>query len=131
VPDPARRPFTYALLRVVPSISRGERINVGVVLHCRQLDFLDMRVALDADRLRSLAPELDPAPVRSRIDALCAVVAGRPEAGPLAELPLSERFGWLTAPSSTIIQPSQIHTGLTADPEATLEHLFATLVANG
>lgn len=126
--DPSKRAFTYALLRVVPSISRGERINVGVIVYCRQLDFLEMRVELDADRLRSIAPDLDPGPVRSRIAALAAIVDGQAEAGPLAALPAGERFGWLTAPSSTILQPSSIHTGLTADPAATLAHLFATLV---
>ena len=125
---PERRPFQYAVLRVVPSVERGERINVGVVLYCRQHRFLELRAEIDEDRLRALAPGLDPAPVRSRLAALCAVVKGAPEGGALAELPASERFGWLVAPSSTILQPGEVHTGMTDDPAATLTKLFATLV---
>jgi hypothetical protein len=122
------RPFSYAVLRVVPSVERGEQLNVGVVLFCRQLDFLDLRIDLDDHRLAALAPDLDPAPVRSRLNALCAVIAGDPAAGTLSALPPSERFGWLVAPSSTVIQPSEVHTGLTDDPPATLAHLFDALV---
>ena len=125
---PERRPFQYAVLRVVPSVERGERINVGVVLYCRQHRFLELRAEIDEARLRALAPGLDPAPVRSRLAALCAVVKGDPEGGALAELPASERFGWLVAPSSTILQPGEVHTGMTDDPAATLTKLFATLV---
>lgn len=122
------KPFAYAVLRVVPSVERGERVNVGVVVFCRQHDFLEMRAELDEQRLAALAPELDPAPVRSRLAALCAVVAGDPAGDALSRLPASERFGWLVAPSSTILQPSEVHTGLTEDPAATLAHLFASLV---
>lgn len=129
VADPLTKPFAYALLRVVPRVERGERLNVGVVVFCRQLDFLQLRAHVDEARLAALAPDLDPAPVRSRIDALCEVVAGRADGGPVALLPPSERFGWLVAPSSTIVQPSEVHTGLTDDPAATLERLFTTLVA--
>jgi Protein of unknown function (DUF3037) len=129
-PEPAAtKPFAYALLRVVPRVERGERLNVGVVLYSRQHDFLDLRAHLDAARLAALDPQLDPEPVRSRLDALRAVVCGNPEAGALGELPPSERFGWLVAPSSTIIQASEVHTGLTDDPAATLQRLFGTLVA--
>jgi hypothetical protein len=122
------QPFAYALLRVVPRAERGERLNVGVALFCRRHDFLDLRTHLDLARLAAIAPELDPAPVRSRLDALRLVVAGDEAAGALAALAPSERFGWLVAPSSTIIQPSDVHTGLTADPRATLDRLFDTLV---
>jgi hypothetical protein len=131
VPAPERagtKPFAYALLRVVPRVERGERLNVGVVLYSRQHDFLDMRTDVDAERLAALDPQLDPEPVRARLEALRSVVCGAPEGGALAELPPSERFGWLVAPSSTIIQPSEVHTGLTEDPAATLERLFTTLV---
>jgi hypothetical protein len=122
------QPFAYALLRVVPRAERGERLNVGVALFCRRHDFLDLRTHVDLARLAAIAPELDPAPVRSRLDALRLVVAGDEAAGALAALAPSERFGWLVAPSSTIIQPSDVHTGLTADPRATLDRLFDTLV---
>jgi DUF3037 family protein len=113
----------------VPRVDRGERLNVGVVLYSRQHDFLDLRAQLDAARLAALDSELDPAPVRSRLEALRSVVCGEPAGGALAELPPSERFGWLVAPSSTIIQASEVHTGLTDNPAATLERLFDTLVA--
>jgi hypothetical protein len=131
VPAPERagtKPFAYALLRVVPRAERGERLNVGVVLYSRQHDFLDLRADVDAARLAALDPELDPEPARARLVALRSVVCGEPDGGALAELPPSERFGWLVAPSSTIIQASEVHTGLTDDPAATLERLFTTLV---
>jgi hypothetical protein len=132
VPAPERagtKPFAYALLRVVPRVERGERLNVGVVVYSRQHDFLGLRTHVDPARLAALDPELDPAPVRARLEALRSVVCGEPEGGALAELPPSERFGWLVAPSSTIIQASEVHTGLTDDPATTLERLFATLVS--
>ena len=116
------------MLRLVPSVERGERINIGVVVFCRQLDFLQARAHIDEQRLAALAPGLDPEAVRPALRAICDVVAGDPGAGPLAALAPSERFGWVVAHSSTIIQPSPSHTGLTEDPGATLERLFATLV---
>ena len=123
-----RSAFQYAILRVVPSVERGEQLNVGVALLCPERRFVGARVALDDARLRVLAPDLDVAAVRAALDAIVAVADGDPAAGPLARLSASERFGWLAAPSSTVIQPSAIHTGLCEDPAATLEHLFATLV---
>jgi hypothetical protein len=125
----ADTPFAYAILRVVPRADRGERVNVGVVVYCRQCDFLDLRTDVDEQRLAALAPDLDAAAVRASLEAIRAVVCGEAAGGALAALPPSERFGWLVAPASTIIQPSKVHTGLTQDPRATLEHLFGTLVA--
>jgi hypothetical protein len=125
---PERRDFQYTILRVVPRIERGECINVGVVVFCRQHDFLGIRIELDEARLRALDPDLDPATVEPPLQAIAAVVAGEPTAGPLAQLTPSERFGWAAAKSSTVIQPSEVHTGLTDDPQATLDHLFKTLV---
>jgi len=122
------QPFAYAVLRVVPSVERGESLNVGVALFCRRHDFLDLRTQLDVARLAAFAPDLDPVPVRARLDLLRLVVCGDPAGGALAELEPSERFGWLVAPSSTIIQPSAVHTGMTDDPQATLDRLFDTLV---
>lgn len=126
---PEARPFQYAILRVVPRIERGERVNVGVVLFCPQRRFIGARIELDERRLRALDPALDPGSVRPHLEAIAAVVAGRSDAGPLAALTPSERFGWVAARSSTVIQPSEVHTGLTESPERTLEHLFATVVA--
>ena len=128
MPEQRSDPFAYAIVRVVPRIERGERFNAGVVLFCRQRDFLDAKVALDPLRLRALAPELDEPEVQAHLDALVKVATADPSGGPMAALPASERFGWLVAPSSTILQPSEVHTGLTADPQATLEQLFAELV---
>jgi hypothetical protein len=123
-------PFAYAILRVVPSVERGERVNVGVVVYCRQRDFLDLRTQIDTQRLRALGPDLDPAEVAASLEATRAVVCGEADGGALAALAPSERFGWLVAPASTIIQPSEVHTGLTQDPRATLDHLFAALVCS-
>lgn len=128
-PQPARSPFTYAVVRVVPSVARGECINAGVVLLCKQHRFLAARVALDEAKLAALAPGADPAAIRGHLDALARVAAGDPAAGPMAALPLGERFGWLVAPSSTILQPSPVHTGLCDDPQRTLDELFDELVA--
>jgi hypothetical protein len=125
---PARNAFQYAILRIVPSIERGECLNVGVALLCPQRKFVGVRVALDEQRLAALAPGLDAAQIRPALDAIVAVAEGDPSAGALARLSPSERFGWLTAPASTIIQPSAIHTGLCEDPAQTLDHLFASLV---
>jgi len=122
-------PFTYVILRVVPTVERGERINVGVALFCRQRHFLGASVAVDESRLAALDPGTDAAEVAQHLDALLRVVDGDPLGGPVAALDQSDRFGWLTAPSSTLVQPSQVHTGLCEDPAATLEALFARLVA--
>ena len=129
MPEPPRRPFQYAILRVVPRVERGERFNAGVVLFCRQRDFLGIRVSLDEQRLSALAPDVPAAEIESHLDALVKVAIADPEAGPIAAMPASERFGWLVAPSSTIVQPSKVHTGISADPAATLDALFAELVA--
>lgn len=128
VAEPARHPFAYAIVRVVPRVDRGESINAGIVLHCRSRRFLGARIALDEARLRALDPGCDPADVRSHLEAIERIAAGDATGGPIAMLPQAERYHWLVSPTSTIIQPSEAHTGLTADPEATLEHLFATLV---
>ena len=124
----AASPFSYAILRVVPRVERGERTNVGVVVFCRPLDYLGARTQLDVGRLRALAPGLDPEDVRPHLHAVERIAAGDPAAGPIARLDRTERFHWLTAPSSTVLQPSEVHTGLCDDPAAELDHLFAELV---
>lgn len=129
MPASARSPFSYAILRVVPRVERGERFNVGVVVFCRQRDFLGIRTELDQARLRALAPDADPAQLEAQLIALAHAATADPGAGALASLPASERFGWLVAPSSTMIQPSEVHTGLCEDPQATLDALFGELVS--
>ncbi len=121
-------PFEYAIVRVVPRVERGEMFNAGIVLHSRPRRFLEARVELDRAVLASLAPGCDPAEVLDHLEAIPRIAAGDPAAGPIARLSRPERFHWLVAPSSTIVQPSAVHTGLTDDPVATLDHLFATLV---
>lgn len=125
----SRSPFSYLILRAVPSVERGERVNVGVVLFCRQRGFLGARVSVDEARLAALGDQgVDLRQLADHLAALVRVAEGAPDAGPVAALEPSERFGWLAAPSSTIVQPSEVHTGLCDDPEAMLEALHARLV---
>jgi hypothetical protein len=127
--DPAvEHPFQYAIIRVVPRVERGECMNAGVVLLCRPKRFLAARVALDDARLRALAPEVDPTTIEEHLVAIERIAAGDPAAGPIARLGQGERFHWLVAPSSTVIQPSEVHTGLCEDPATELEHLMDRLV---
>ena len=124
-----RLPFQYATVRLVPNIERGEFINAGVVLFCRQGRFLAARTQLDDAALSALTGDCDTSEVRSQLATLEAVAAGDPAGGAVAGLPPSERFHWLTAPASTIVQSSPVHTGLTADPAAELDRLFGVLVS--
>lgn len=125
----AREEYQYALLRAVPDVERGESVNVGVVVFSRRHGYLGLRTHVDEARLRALHPELDLGALRAHLDGLRAVADGDPSAGRVAGMPASERFGWLTAASSTIVQPSPIHTGLCEDPQRLLDRLYARLVA--
>ncbi len=128
-PDaPERSPFEYAIIRVIPRVERGEGLNAGIVLMCRPKRFLGARVELDEALLVAMAHDCDPELVRAHLATIEAIAAGDPAGGPIAALSAPERFHWLVSPSSTVIAPSEVHTGLTADPAATLEHLFRTLV---
>lgn len=120
--------YDYALIRVVPNVERGECINVGVLLFCRTRRFFRVRIHLDQARVLALAPDLDLAAIQQELDAIVQVCEGGPESGPLGQMSQSERFHWLVSPRSTIIQTSQVHTGLCADPEETLERLLKTMV---
>ena len=124
-----RRAFDYVIVQVVPRVDRDERLNVGVILFCPTAGYLGCRIALDEGRLRALAPGVDLTALESQLEAVRAVAAGTPSAGPIASLPPSERFHWLSAPRSTIAQPTSPHAGLCDDPAAALEHLFQTVVA--
>jgi hypothetical protein len=128
VSDPPPNVFQYAIVRVVPRVERGECLNAGVILLCRPQRFLAARTVLDERRLAALAPDLAPATIRPHLDAIVRIAAGDPAAGPIARLGTAERFHWLVAPSSTMIQPSEVHTGLCDDPAEELDHLIATLV---
>ena len=120
--------YDYALIRLVPSVERGECLNIGVILFCRTLDFLGVRIYLNAARSLALSPDLDLAAVQQQLDSILLICDGGPEAGPLGKMSQSERFHWLVSPRSTIVQISPTHEGVCDNPEATLEHLFKTMV---
>ena len=120
--------FDYAIVRVVPRVEREEFINVGAILSCPAKQILQARIELDEPRLLAFAPDLDMKLVKQHLDTIPAICAGGEEAGPIGLLPQRARFYWLTAPRSTIIQTSTVHTGLSATPESALEHLLNTMV---
>jgi len=123
-----RNSYDYALIRLVPSVERGECINVGVILFCSTRRFLDMRIHLDTARALALAPDLDLAAVQQQLDTLMHICVGDTQAGLLGKMSQSERFHWLVSPSSTIIQVSPVHEGISDDPQAALESLLKTMV---
>lgn len=125
---PAGEPFAYAVLRVIPDLERGECLNAGVVLFCRRARFLQARTALDEARLHALAPTADAAAIAAYLRTVERIAAGDPAGGAVAGQEPSERFHWLVAPASTIVQPSTVHTGLTSDAPATLTRLMTRLV---
>lgn len=122
------RAFDYAIVRVVPRVERGEQINAGVIVSCPTADFLAAKVELNEARLRAIAPAADVAEIEAALAIIPLIAAGDPKGGPIAALSRSERFHWLVAPRSAIIQPSAVHTGLCDDPAAALDQLLARLV---
>jgi len=128
---PAEHTYDYAIIRVVPRVERGELINVGVILSCPEVDFLEARVELDPARLLALDATLDVEAARANLETIPVVCRGGAEAGPIGQLPQRGRFHWLVSPRSTIIQFSPVHTGRTDDPAAALEHLLDTMVRRG
>jgi peroxiredoxin len=120
--------YDYAIIRVVPRVEREEFVNVGVILSCPAKDFLEARLDLDEARLRALDPEVDVASVRQHLASIPVICAGGEAAGPIGKLSPRERFHWLVAPRSTIIQTSPVHTGRCSDPHETLEHLLEAMV---
>ena len=120
-----RQVFEYALLRAVPRVDRGECVNIGVVLYCRGADFLQTRVHVDDERVRALDPHVDLRTLHGAADAVRRTCAGD---GPAGATTLGQRFRWLTAPRSTVVQAGPVHGGLTADPAAELDRLLQALV---
>lgn len=120
--------FAYAIVRLVPDIERGEFVNVGVVLYARQHGFLAARTGLDRARLAAIAPEFDASSAEAALAGFTRIAAGDASAGAIASMEQSERFGWLVAPSSTMLQCSPVHTGVCVDPAGRLDELFAELV---
>ena len=123
-----RHQFQYAVLRVVPRMERGECVNAGVILFCRSLGYLAARVGVDEPLLRAFAPDLDLDVVRDHVEAVPRIAAGDPAAGPIATLDQPQRFHWLVAPSSTVVQVGPVHTGLCDAPEPVLDRLHDRLV---
>lgn len=120
--------FDYAVLRLVPRVELEEFFNVGVILSCPNLKFLDLKTSVDEQLLHCFNPELTLSTVDHYLSVFSRICRGDTSAGAIAELTSRERFYWLTAQRSTIIQASPVHTGLTDDPEDTLGRLFAMYV---
>jgi hypothetical protein len=120
--------FDHAIVRVVPRVERGEQINAGVIVSCAERAYLAARIALDLARLSALWPASDGAEIEAALAVIPWIAAGDPRGGPIAALPRSERFHWLVAPRSAIIQTSPVHTGLCDDPDAALAQLLERLV---
>jgi hypothetical protein len=126
---PERVSFEYAVIRVVPHVERGEYLNAGVILFCKARGYLGTKIDLELKRLTAFSPEADRAMIRSQLEMIEAICSGGPRAGEFREWTRSERFHWLTAPSSTVIQTSPVHCGLCVDPASELEQLYDLLVA--
>jgi hypothetical protein len=120
-----RTTFDYAVVRVVPRPERGEQVNVGVILYCRARDFLEAKIALDRTRVQALDPTLDLDELERALDVFHQVCRGQ---GPIGKLPLGERFHWLVAPRSTVVQVSAVHSGLCEDPAGALDQLLEKMV---
>jgi hypothetical protein len=125
---PARSTYDYAVIRVVPRVEREEFINVGVIVSCPQKKFLEARIELDERRVMALDATLDLDAIRAHLATIPAICAGGPAAGPIGKLTAKERFRWLVAPRSTVIQTSPAHAGRCDDPAGLLEHLLDSMV---
>ena len=124
-------PFEYAVLRIVPRVERGEGVNVGVVVFCRTRGYLGVRIELGTRQrtaLAALSAGNDVEAIEAHLEEVTRIVNGDPEGGPIAELDAPERFRWVTSPSSTMIQPSEVHGGVTESPQQSLDDLFDRLV---
>ena len=126
MPDKFR--YDYAVVRVVPKVDREEFINAGVIVSCPELSFLEARIKLNEARLLALDPNIEVELVRKHLASIPKICLGGDDAGSIGQLPQRQRFHWLVAPRSTIIQTSPVHVGRCGDPAAALEHLVATMV---
>ena len=120
--------FEYAVLRVVPRVEREEFLNVGIIVYCRSLGFLETRFELPEARLLAVAPNLDLAEITARLQAFERICQGKATGGTIGQLSIAERFRWLTATRSTVVQSSAVHPGRCVDASATLARLFVQLV---
>jgi hypothetical protein len=120
--------YDYAIIRVVPRVEREEFVNVGVIVSCPEKNFLAARIEIEDARLLALDAKLDIDAVKANLASIPLICAGTQDSGPIGQLTQRERFHWLVAPRSTIIQMSAVHTGRCSDPASALEHLLATMV---
>lgn len=120
--------YDYAVIRVLPRVDREEFMNVGVILYCADKNFLKAQCSIDENRLIAFGGTDAASNIRPHLEALCRISSGGSDAGPIGQMSIGERFRWLTAPRSTIVQTSAVHTGFTDDPQATLDGLIAKLV---
>ena len=120
--------YDYAIVRVVPRVEREEFVNVGVIVSCPRQEFLEARIEVDESRLKALDPGIDIDAIRAHLASIPAICAGGSQGGTIGRLSRRERFDWLVAPRSTMIQTSKVHTGRCTDPGALLEHLLDTMV---
>jgi hypothetical protein len=120
--------FEYAIIRIVPKVEREEFLNVGVVLYCAKLKFLQVLFSLDEERLQAFSEQLDIAEVNEYLNAFERICNGGPDAGPIGKLPIAERFRWLTATRSTVVQTSKVHPGLCLEAGKMLTKLYTELV---
>lgn len=125
---PDRWTYDYAIIRVVPKVEREEFVNVGVIVSCPTQRFLEARIELSEQRLLTIDPTLDLAMIRAYLETIPCICRGGVEAGSIGQLPQRERFFWLVAPRSTIIQTSRVHTGMGQNLSGVVEHLLKTMV---
>ncbi|MBR7827156.1 DUF3037 domain-containing protein [Actinospica sp. MGRD01-02] len=121
--DAASNAVEYAYLRAVPRVELGEAVNVGVLVYCQARDFLACATWLDPDRVRALDPDADIDGLAAALGAIAKICRGGAPAGPAGEISLGQRFRWLTAPRSAVLQPGPVHLGLCREPEETLRRL--------
>jgi Protein of unknown function (DUF3037) len=122
--------YEYAVIRVVPRVERGEFLNVGVIVFCKSLAFLEMRYLINEERLHAIYTDIDIEDIRCHLESYEKICKGEYSGGPIARLDHPSRFRWLTARRSTIIQSSEVHPGLCSDPQQTLDKLFSELVSS-
>ncbi len=120
--------FEYAVIRIVPRVEREEFLNVGVILYCPKQKFLKAKYQLNKKRIAHFCDQIDIAELEEHLKTFEQISLGQKDAGPIAQLPIAERFRWLTATRSTVVQTSKVHPGFCGDPEETLEKLFEQLV---
>lgn len=125
---PDRNSYDYAVIRIVPFVERQEFINIGVILFCKRSDYLEAMIDFDFTRLKALAPEADLHMIESQLQTILTICSGDSDAGYFSTLSKSERFHWLVSPSSTIIQASPVHCGISDDPSQALKNLYEMLV---